>query len=72
MRLQLQLELTVGTMVQHMTVHTKTKRVSTLSQASHASRIGDVTMLIVCVCQWAFLFTKEIKNKVKRGIPSGR
>lgn len=37
-------------MVQQITVHTMMKSVSTLSQASHASKIGDVIILSVVYC----------------------
>lgn len=36
--------LTVGTMVQQMTVQMRTKRVSVLSQASQAARMGDTVI----------------------------
>lgn len=43
--------LTVGTMVQQMTVQMRTKRVSVLSQASQAARTGDTAISgILKVC----------------------
>lgn len=49
-------------MVQHMTVHTKIKSVSTLSQASHASKIGDVT-IFVCVPNEISFYLGNKNNK---------